>query len=325
MFVPKEMALTGLRKAIELSLPNSLAFVITDASAKDYTIYDEVAALIQTKQITVNFLLTGSCGGETQPDYLVYRKLARISNGQMYSMQKTEINDVFSTIRQSIMSNNTVLLKSVDVELPNVMTTTDLRVDKSVNELSLAITGKNPTMVIRDPSNNIITSGDSLVLTNLKLTTIKNPRDGIWKIETKANSAHSLKLSALSDLKFEFGFSLNAVDKISETAFQPLAGYKNVLSIFITGPSLIRELLTVEIITVPLSPSETPARFSLALQKRNENLYLTNEFDIASKMFKIQLNGIDVNGNVIERLISTALVATHGSKYGFLKSICLVI
>jgi hypothetical protein len=88
-----ELALEGLRNAIERGLEKSPAFLFSDASAKDYILYDEVAALIQRKQTSVNFFLTGNCGvgGLNTPEYKVYSKIARTSGGQVFRLDRTSV------------------------------------------------------------------------------------------------------------------------------------------------------------------------------------------------------------------------------------------
>ena len=46
-----EYALNGLIKALEPALLNSLAYVFSDATAKDYRHYDVVLEMIQKKQV----------------------------------------------------------------------------------------------------------------------------------------------------------------------------------------------------------------------------------------------------------------------------------
>ncbi|KAG5680582.1 hypothetical protein PVAND_010079 [Polypedilum vanderplanki] len=306
-----EMALNGLRIALKLALPNSLAFVFSDASAKDYSYYNEVVELIQAKQVTVNFLLTGDCDDQTSLGYKIYHQLSRVSNGQVYDMNKNNVKDVLVAIRHT-MSHNYAALKSVDVE--NAGTSkTNLNVDKSITKLSVSITGENPTLSIRNPSNETVHSDDSLTLKNLKLVNIKDPNEGIWRIEAKADSSHSIRLSALSNLKFEFGFSLNDVEKKTETSHQPLVGHQNILSVFISDPSLVNELSNVTIFLVPSNPSEISTKFTIPLNKKSENHYETKPFDIPRQMFKIQLNGMDIHGNALERLLSTGLISSFGS------------
>lgn len=310
-----ELALNGLRIALQFALPNSLAYVFSDATAKDYGFYEDVVELIQKKQVTVNFLLTGDCNAQNSYGYQVYHKLSRVSNGQVYDMNKNNVKDVLVAIKHSV-SHNYAALKSLDLASSGT-SQTNLNIDKSISELSVRISGRNPTLSIRDPSNETVKSGEELSLENLKLVNIKDPKDGLWRIEAGAESAHSVRLSALSDLKFDFGFSGEEISRKSETSVLPLAGSKNILSIFISDPLLVKKLSNVSIILVPLNPSDNEIKFSISLHRVSDKIYATNLFEVPRQMFKIQLYGTDVSDNPIERLISTGLIASSGSMNTF--------
>lgn len=307
-----EYALSGLKIALELGLTNSLAYVFSDATAKDVRYYNEVLGLIQKRQAVVNFLLTGDCDDPTSPGYQVYHKLSRASNGQVYDMNKSNVKDVLIAIRHTVNSNY-ASLKSVDAESAGT-TNTKLNIDKSISELSVSLSGKNPKLTIKDPNNETISSGDELTLTNLKLVKIKDPVDGLWNVEAGADSSHSVRLGAISEMKFEFGFSIDEPTKKSETSYQPLEAHKNVLSIFVSDPSLISNLSDVTVILVPTNDHESSRQFQLPLRKLEDHVYVTKAFDVPRQMFKLQLNGVDANENLIERLISTGLHSSEGSE-----------
>ena len=58
----------------------------------------------------------------------------------------------------------------------------------------------------------------------VQVVNIKDPIPGDWNITAASDSAHSVRLTALSDINFNFGFSLQTPNKIAETIFNPLLG-----------------------------------------------------------------------------------------------------
>lgn len=311
-----EYALSGLKIALEFALTNSLAYVFSDATAKDLRYIDDVLELIQKKQVSVNFLLTGDCDDPLHqtPGYQVYHKLSRASNGQVYDMKKSNVKDVLMAIRHTV-NYNYAALKSVDSESAGT-TNTKLQIDKSISEMTVSMSGKNARLTITDPRNETVRNGDELSLDNLRLVKIKDPVGGEWNVQAVADSSHSIRLGAISDMKFEFGFSINEPTKKSETSFQPLSGHKNILSVFVSDPSLIETLSDVSIILIPSSIHESSMQFTLPLTKSSisPKIYSTKAFDIPRQMFKIELNGRDaIHGNKIERLLSTGLKSSYGS------------
>lgn len=53
---------------------------------------------------------------------------------------------------------------------------------------------------------------------------MENPQPGEWNVKATSDSAHSVRLTAISDIVFNFGFTLKTPQRISDTFFNPLQG-----------------------------------------------------------------------------------------------------
>ncbi|XP_070504621.1 hemicentin-2-like [Chironomus tepperi] len=306
-----EMAMLGLKKGLTAALPNSIVYVFTDASAADLHLLSEVEDLIRKKQITVNFLLTGDCGEKHTEKYQVYFKISRVSGGQVYEIERSNVKSVFMPIKEDLSPNFVVLktIKTESAETKNI----NFDVDISLEQLKVSVIGSSPTLSIYDPSNNLVTGSSELSLGSLKLSTVKSPKQGKWRIVTYASSAYTIVISGMSSLKFNFGFSLKPADSLSQTNLQPLSGFKNILSISVSNMAQVKELSSVEIVTVPLSSSETSTTINVPLKHQKGNIFASDPFDVPNQTFTIKLNGPDSDGNVIERAFPSPIVATSGS------------
>ncbi|CAB3221600.1 unnamed protein product [Arctia plantaginis] len=105
-----EYSLTGLKLALQNSLPYSLVFVFTDASAADYTMFEEIKRLAVKKSVRIYFVLTGECRSVYDDDYQVYYKLATATHGRVFREHKGNIKDIMPYVIQNIRSRRHVLV-----------------------------------------------------------------------------------------------------------------------------------------------------------------------------------------------------------------------
>lgn len=113
----------------------------------------------------------------------------------------------------------------------------NVSIDKNVNEFTVDVTGARPEIKITDPKNEIYRNPmNTLNLEHVKVVKVMKPISGKWQVETKARSPNSIRLSAISDIIFDFGFSQSLPKSITDTSYTPLSGRFFVLicSVFVT-------------------------------------------------------------------------------------------
>lgn len=307
-----EMALLGLNNALNHSLHNSIAYVFSDASAKDFHLADSIIHTIQKKQVKVNFLLTGVCpDGKSAPGFQVYERISRASDGQVFDMKRDNLKKVFSALTFSLDSKFESL-KSVDYESAG-SSETPVSVDESVKSVSVSVSGTNSKLSVTNRDKSPITADREVASDNTKFI-IFTPTDKAFSVAASAESAYSIRVGGISDLKFEFGFATKTPDTQAETSIQPLVDKMNVITVFPSDTRLVKCLTKATI--APVTANEfTP--FDVPLIRFKGTFFSSSKFTIPKKMFKIQIFGYDAKGNEIDRIISTGIDSIAGSKLNF--------
>ena len=308
-----ENALSALKVGLDVALPNSIVYLFTDAPANDYGLYGNVSAVILRKQITVNFLISDGCRQRNTGGYEVYFKISKVSNGLTYEVQKDNIDDVLVAIRDN-NNPNFVVLKAIK---SNKKIKAHFDIDESISEFKITLAGKDQKYKVKNPSDSEVQAKQKFSTENVKIVSWKNPTKGTWKVEA---SDDYVEISAISQFKFDFGFSINSIEDKSETVPQPISGIENILSIFISDPSKIDKLSHAVLISVPMSEPETFEETMLDLNKLSDDLYTTDPFSLPKKPFKISLEGKNTEGHQIHRIISPVLYESAGSKLNKISS-----
>jgi hypothetical protein len=219
-----EHSMHGIKEALPYALPNSLIYVFTDDDANDYQIENEIKEELRKKQISISFLLTyGSCTREmnsSRPGFAVYERLAKETNGQVFSMDKKGVEDVLVAISDKLNP------KYADISRKDYTTPGTNRekmiVDSSMSKLVVTAIGKDPKLSAQDPQN--YTHQGKALSKNSKILVIENPVSGPWTIESKAESPYSTQVGGLSEVVFDYGFSFGRPNKQEETLYQPMKG-----------------------------------------------------------------------------------------------------
>ncbi|KAF8572398.1 hypothetical protein P879_00742 [Paragonimus westermani] len=254
-----EMTITGIELALEASRPNSLIYVFTDSSAKDYNRTANVLNLIQQKQSQVVFVLTGFCNTTDEPGFDAYRQIATVSSGQLYIIGKGQVNEFMQVVEAAVESRKVhILQQDTWGEEAKIYS---FPVDSHLSQLTIQVNtqkrGQTLDVRVRNPERKLIGTEDGLkrlmkTVPSVFVGSVDRPTPGEWTLEVSTKAAtdeqtesseteepegeeqqwFSVRVSGISDVDFLQGFSTIPREYNHGGSSQPIAG-KWLDSIFV--------------------------------------------------------------------------------------------
>ncbi|XP_037392153.1 hemicentin-2 isoform X1 [Pygocentrus nattereri] len=303
-----EMSIGAIKKALELSLPGSFIYVFTDARAKDYRLKQDVLQLVQLRQSQVVFVLTGDCGDRSHPGYRAYEEIAATSSGQIFHLDKHQVNEVLKWVEETVQAMKVHLLSS-DHETDQE-SKWEVPFDPSLKEITVSLSGPAPRIELRDPFGRTV--GERQGLTELlnipnsaKVVSLKNPRPGLWTLKVACSGRHTLRVTGVSNLDFRAGFSSIPVTEFIRTRERPIKGVPAHVLLKCSGlkpPGVVNSMELVSTvgrslryIPVPLPPDGGAG-----------GLWNVPEFRTPSQGFFLKVLGKDGDGYDFQRLSSVS-------------------
>uniref|UniRef100_A0A1I8F0W4 Ig-like domain-containing protein n=2 Tax=Wuchereria bancrofti TaxID=6293 RepID=A0A1I8F0W4_WUCBA len=284
-----EMTLTGIQMALEASLPASFIYVFTDARAKDYHLEEQIINLIQEKQSSVVFVMTGDCNNRTHPGFRCYEKIAAVSFGQVHIMY--EVRDHSGTSLCQIPVDR--LLTELTVSLSG---------DKDDgNYLDISLINPKGERVDRAQLSD---ESGSIDLSNIKLIRIRNPMRGIWKIRTSSRLKHTLRVLGHGAIDFKYGFVVKLTDRMELSYPRPIAHQSTYLIVTMKG--LIAPGMITDISLIDYYGNELLTKLA-TMHMNNSYSYYIGPFIPPNGLFFIRVRGDDDQSYKFQRIAPTAI------------------
>ncbi|XP_035291447.1 hemicentin-1 [Anguilla anguilla] len=303
-----EMSIGAIKKALEVSLPGSFIYVFTDARAKDYRLKHDVLQLVQLRQSQVVFVLTGDCGDRTQPGYRVYEEIAATSSGQIFHLDKQQVNEVLKWVEETVQAMKVHLLSSNHETAQENQW--EVPFDPSLKEVTVSLSGPAPQIELKDPYGRSV--GEAQGLTELlnipnsaRVVNLKYPRPGTWTLKSGCSGRHTLRVTGVSNLDFRAGFSSSPVTKFNNTRERPIQGVPAHVLLRCTGltpPGLLSHVELVSASGRPLRNFPIP----LPEDRGSRGLWNVPEFRTPSESFFLKVSGKDSEGYRFQRLSSVS-------------------
>lgn len=164
-------------------------------------------------------------------------------------------------------------------------------VDVSIVMIKIIVSGRLPKISLISPKQNEKQAQvihDSSI-TNVQFIEIKYPENGSWQIGVNCDSIYSIKIIAISDIHFNYGFSLNSINRIEQTFPYPLLNATNILIVELDANNL-KLIKNISDATLTTDNDVVDVlNFMKIIKNKSSTLYFTDPFMIRSVPFKTEV------------------------------------
>ena len=198
-----ERSMGGMLNALAATDEGGTLFSFTDASAKDSSQAEAVAALAASKNIKVVPVLLGSCS----PYDPAYFRVAEESGGQVFILTLDDVSEV-SKLADFFVRSNAVDIASIRGELTGDAQTLSIPVDSALSMVTFSV-AQSPMGVLRRPDGTDVLPGDpGVVSSTAGYISVVDPQPGEWTLEMCCSGPFTLLVTGESELDlYSFAFT----------------------------------------------------------------------------------------------------------------------
>ncbi|XP_004688211.1 PREDICTED: hemicentin-1 [Condylura cristata] len=303
-----EMSIGAIKIALEISLPGSFIYVFTDARSKDYRLTHEVLQLIQQKQSQVVFVLTGDCDDRGHIGYKVYEEIASTSSGQVFHLDKKQVNEVLKWVEEAVQASKVHLLSTDHLE--QAVNTWKIPFDPSLKEVTVSLSGPSPMIEIRNPLGKLIKKGFGLnellnIHNSAKVVNVKEPEAGMWTVKTSSSGRHSVRITGLSTIDFRAGFSRKPTLDFKKTVSRPVQGIPTYVLLNTSGISVPARVDRLELLSISGRSLKTiPVKYYP--DRKPYGVWNISDFTPPNEAFFLKVTGYDKDDYLFQRVSSVS-------------------
>ncbi|KAL1775484.1 hemicentin-1 isoform X4 [Sigmodon hispidus] len=303
-----EMSIGAIKIALEISLPGSFIYVFTDARSKDYRLTHEVLQLIQQKQSQVVFVLTGDCDDRNHIGYKVYEEIASTSSGQVFHLDKKQVNEVLKWVEEAVQASKVHLLSTDHLE--QAVNTWKIPFDPSLKEVTVSLSGPSPVIEIRNPFGKLIKKGFGLnellnIHNSAKVANVKEPEAGMWTVKTSSSGRHSVRITGLSTIDFQAGFSRKPTLDFKKTTSRPVQGIPTYVLLNTSGISSPAKVDRLELLSISGRSLKTiPVKHYP--DRKPYGIWNISDFVPPEEAFFLKVTGYDKDDHLFQRVSSVS-------------------
>ncbi|XP_067319415.1 von Willebrand factor A domain-containing protein 7-like [Anolis sagrei] len=312
-----EMSLSGLRLALDESLPSSKIYSFTDAAAKDEHLEREVKIKIDSTLSEVNYLLTGTCSKRkrrsvtkritraSETGYAnIYEEIATYSGGFYVLTTKPELSRVLGVMELSL---NAAPVKVAQDRLDG--TQFSFPVDETLTEITISVKNlrsRRFSMTILTPSGATARNTKTLIdTTNQKIVKVSPIQErGSWTVTVSPSSSYEVEIGGKSLLDFSYQILQKQRDYMLPIQGRPVKGSNYAVSLKMLGDAKgvrVNRLVSVSdqgtARSVPLNQTSDALGNVLAIT--------TIPFDASMSLLKVE--GLSPNNHPFSRVSSSPI------------------
>lgn len=177
---------------------------------------------LREKQISVSFIITRNekCilkDPHKGLGYEIYEKIARETNGFIVKLHEFDVETGFSIFVDQIDPKYEVLL------IKDFPKSSEVKQEISVNKMDKLVITSTGTgyLYVIDPNEKEHTS---VITGSINQITVMNPIEGKWLIFTNSSESFTIHVGGISDVIYEYGFSIVPVETKEESHIEPQEG-----------------------------------------------------------------------------------------------------